>query len=114
MKAKKLYRYEREYIHFGDGQLQAYKITLKEYEVQKTTPCGHWITFNIFSHKTKFVLSGQGRRFAHINMEFAWESFKIRARKSLMHSKRAVKNAEIFLEMIKEGKVKRMVEYTFN
>ena len=97
-----LYRYDREYLHNGDGEFEDYAIALSEFKVWKPTPYGHWITLNTFSQKTKFVLSGEGRRFAHTTKEFAWDSFKIRTKKSLMHSKAAVKRAEQFLELIEE------------
>lgn len=111
-----LYRYDREYAHFTDGQLQAYKITMKEYEVWKTTPQGYRINklhgVN-GAKKDKFILSGDGKRFAYETKELAWNSFKIRTRKSLMHCKSALKRAEIFADMLKEGKEKRVVEYDF-
>ena len=99
---KILYRYDREYICDDPEDTVEYAIALKEYKVWKPTPCGHWITLNTFSQKTKFVLAGQGRRFAHTTKEFAWDSFKIRTKKRLMHSKASVKRAEKFLELIKE------------
>ena len=112
---KILYRYEREYAHFDDGQLQAYKIILKEYEVWKITPCGYWINKpRYIRQKGKFILSGTtGKRFAYATKEDARESFKIRTRKSLMHCKSALKNAEIFSGMLKDNKVKQVVEYSF-
>jgi len=113
---KILYRYDREYANFDDGQLQAYKITLKEYEVYKTTPHGYRINklrgVN-GAKRDKFILSGDGRRFAYETKELAWNSFQIRTRKSLMHCKAALKRAEIFSGMLKEGKVKQVVEYSF-
>lgn len=105
----KLYRYEREYIHYDDGQLQAYAITLKEYEVYKTTPCGYWINKpRYLRQKGKFILSGTtDRRFAYKTKDDAWNSFKIRTGKSLMHCKSALKRAEIFSKMVKENKVSK-------
>lgn len=112
---KILYRYEREYIHYNDGQLKEYAITLKEYEVWKTTPCGYWINKPLYiRQKGKFILSGTtGRRYAYATKEDAWNSFKIRTRKSLMHCKAALKRAEIFAKMIEEVKVKKVIEYNF-
>lgn len=107
-----LYRYEREYINSDDGQLQSHKITLKEYEVWRTTPSGYWINKPRYkSQKGKFILSckGEGKRFAYATKEQAYNSFSIRTRKSLMHSKTAVKNAEIFFDMIKKGETRRVV-----
>lgn len=113
---KTLYRYDREYAHFDDGQLQAYKITLKEYEVYKTTPQGYRINklHGVNGAKRdKFILSGDGKRFAYETKELAWNSFRIRTRKSVMHCKGALNRAEIFAEMLKKEEKKRVVEYSY-
>lgn len=110
---KKLYRYEREYVHYDDGQPKEYAITLKEYEVWKTTPQGYWINKpRYIRQKGKFVLTGTtGKRFAYASKEDAWESFVIRTRKSLMHCKAALKRAEIFSSMIKNNKIKKAIRH---
>lgn len=108
-----LYRYERDYVNDEDGLLLEYRISLREYEVWKTTPCGYWIYKPYHkSQKGKFILSGtNGRRFAYDTKRAAWESFRIRTRKSLMHCKGALKRAEIFAEMLKKGNVKKAIQH---
>lgn len=100
---KKLYRYERQYLYtaYDEGENPELKIALREYIVTKTTPRGFRILQRWPREKGKFCLAGTGARFAHEKKEWAWQSFKIRTRRSLMYSKAAVKNAERFMELIK-------------
>ena len=54
-----------------------------EYKVVRETPKGYWITEGY--SRTRFVLKGNGKRFAHENKEWAWHSFKLRKMRQRQH-----------------------------
>lgn len=73
-KTFKLYRYDRDFSNVEYGE----PIRLREFEVIKSTECGHWI--NVLGDK-KFVLKGLGKRFAYETKYDALNSFILRSQK---------------------------------
>lgn len=94
------YRYHDE-VTWEDYKLPEAIISLKRYEVTKTTPAGAWI--DNYGTK-KFVLNGSGKRFAHETPSWAWESFVARKNKQHHHAKVALESVELVLEKIKDSR----------
>lgn len=90
-----LYRYEVE----RDSYLRIWTIVCLKYTVVKETPCGFWIG-QIYANgeirKDKFILGGQGKRYAHTTEEYALNYF-------IARKYRRVHFAEIAVEREKSG-----------
>lgn len=62
--------------------LPAIELILTEFEVEKVTPAGGWVTrIGAFFPKPKFVLASGRKRLAYPTREEAWDSFKARTRR---------------------------------
>jgi hypothetical protein len=105
------YRYVRDYgfeTSEDDGFFHKFtgKIALEEYRTIGETPKGYWITYisnSKFVHtyfNKRFVLKESRKRFAYPTKKEAFDSFKIRTKKSKEYAKRDLANAKDFLKLI--------------
>jgi len=94
------YRYERRYSL--DQTVKS--IELIKYEAIRETNGGYWLKQQYSADK--FVLKVSNRRFAYPTKEEAFDSFTKRTKKSFQYAKRDMLNAETFLMLIKEFKIK--------
>jgi len=76
---KKLYRYDREYIHDYNSEVVGYNIELLEFGVTSETRAGFWIIpLKPYTYgKRRFVLksTGYGKRYAYETKQEAFDSF---------------------------------------
>ena len=70
-------------------------ISLYSFPVLRKTPHGAWI--DVWG-KEKFVLDGEGRRFAHETLAQAWSSLKIRKERQIRHANAALAWADATLD----------------
>ena len=109
----KHYRYNRNYLGVDkDGfiDLKSTFIELTEYEEVSKTPCGYWIKARY--DKKRFILKDSKKKYAYPSKKEAWNSFKIRTKKSVSHCELALKNSEKFLSIINtheliDGEIKK-------
>jgi hypothetical protein len=96
--------------------------------VIRATPKGFWICDD-WAHQyfagsdetaemrkqygAKFVLSGEGRRYAYATEELARDSYRIRKVRQIQHARNAIEQAEAALEWLKTGKTPRPEYFTF-
>lgn len=99
-----LCRYDSTYDSYDYGLEPVCKLHLHWYQIVKETPCGYWIELYPGS-KQKFVLKGNGKRFAYTSEQWALESFKIRKIRHIQHLKYSLEHAEAALELVKEKKI---------
>lgn len=94
---KTLYKYieDKSYEEFD----QAKKLVLKTFLVTKETPCGYWVREHGSYGKNKFVLKGDGKRFAHETIELALKSFIARKKRQIWINKRMIAIAKHSLKI---------------
>lgn len=104
-KQNKLFRYVDNlgYELFVDGT----ELELKEYLIVKETPKGNWIREH---GKPKFVLKGDGKRFAHETKEMALKSFICRKKNQIRINNEMIERAKHSLS-IAEGMKKTEEPY---
>jgi len=86
---KQLFRYS-DYIgceFFEESE----KLELEIFETVKETKCGFWI--EIYK-KRKFILKGDGKRFAHETKEMALNSFICRKKRQILINKSMIARAK--------------------
>lgn len=97
MTAKVLYRYQEDRSFEFWGQVE--ELLLKEYLIIKETPRGNWIREHGNYGKPKFVLKGDGKRFAHQTKELALKSFICRKNRQYEINKGLMKSAKHYLKI---------------
>ena len=92
MRETKLFRYVDNlcYELFVSGT----ELELKEFLIIKETPKGNWIREHGMYGKPKFVLKGEGKRFAHETKELALKSFIFRKKSQIRINKEMMKRAK--------------------
>jgi len=92
MRENKLFRYVDNlcYEVFVSGT----ELELKEFLIIKETPKGNWIREHGMYGKPKFVLKGEGKRFAHETKELALKSFIFRKKSQIRINKEMMKRAK--------------------
>jgi len=85
----------------------AYEEVLKicEFIAMRETRCGHWVMpkDGSISDRMRFVLNGDGRRYAYPSLEAAVASFKIRKRRQIEHLERQLTSARTALDLVEDG-----------
>jgi len=89
---KKLYRYRD--CNFYEEYTSADHLILDDYIVKRETNKGFWIAVN---GKEKFVLSGEGKRFAHTSIGLALNSYIKRKVMQIRINKNSIKKAKHML-----------------
>lgn len=93
------YRYERKYSLHGSKTV----IELVEFKTLRKTYSGYWIQEMGYSwRKEIFVLKESRKRYAYPTKKEAFNSFRIRTKKSLAYAERDFDNSRLFLELIKQ------------
>lgn len=112
---------ERHRIIDAYGDDETYTPVHQTWHVIQKTPKGAWIVRPwalrrwidegeatpafLRSHLgAKFVLDGNGRRFAHETLEWARESFRIRKVRQIQHCRHAIERAEAAISWLETGK----------
>jgi len=103
------YRYQRKYGYEDEETGEVKSIELIEFVAVRETPGGYWIKEKKYVDygfmKEKFVLKDSNKRFAYPTKEEAFESFRIRTRKSVYHSLRALNNAVSFVNIVNKSEL---------
>jgi hypothetical protein len=89
---RKLYRYSD--CNWYEEYTSADHLILDDYIVKRETNKGFWIVVN---GKEKFVLSGEGKRFAYTNIELALKSYIKRKGMQIRINKNSIKKAKHML-----------------
>jgi len=100
----KFYRYGS--IYHDDGP----RVCLYEYNLQKETPCGWWISLNAngfldFGEKPRWVSKTARKRYAYPAKEEALKSFKFRKIRQIKILKARLSGAEHELDIAKNMEV---------
>lgn len=98
-----LYRIE----HYEDPFTNDLSIHYERFAVTKVTARGYKIRVN---GKEKFVLSGNGKRYAHENLEWALESYRRRKQHYVQNCKRRLKLAKACLTLAENAVVTELTQ----
>jgi len=100
----KLFRYD--YCNWYEEYTSADHLNLSDFEVIRETNKGFWIVVN---GKEKFVLSGEGKRFAYVNIELALKSYIKRKKRQIQISKHQIKRAKTRFQLQKKYRNKLII-----
>lgn len=93
---KNLFRYND--CNYYEEYTDADHLQLEKYKVIRETPKGYWINNGI---KEKFVLKGEGKRFAYVNIELALKSYIKRKSRQISINKHSIRRAKHSLTIAK-------------
>jgi hypothetical protein len=83
----------------GDGYVEIYLMT---WEVKRFTPCGFWIDLDF--GEEKYIGHNHRKKFAHLNLDEARKSFKMRKLRQQRILKAQLRACEGCLNAIKDDK----------
>ena len=101
-----LYRYD--FRPWSDYSIQVY---CKKFKVIKKTAKGRWISMSEWTEEKKFVLDGDGKRFAYSTKEKAWYGFERRKRSEASILRGRISMVERAIELIEKNETPPSQDY---
>lgn len=103
---------ERRNVSFDPDTEQSYywgtDVDVKRFELISKTPKGAWIKDESTWKMRRFVLDGDGKRYAHTSLELAEKSFRARKARQIKIYEAKIRSVKDALASLDEATAKRM------